>query len=62
VVAHDRNPSSRTVCFHILVAEVEVGSDIVMVVEAVPVRRLDYLAADCIDWAGAVDFLYQRNS
>ena len=62
MVVRDRNLSSRMMSFRILVAEVEAGIDIVMVVEAVSVRCLDYLAADCIDWVGVVDFLYQRNS
>jgi len=67
-VVHDRNLSSRTMSFRTLgripvaAAEVEVVTDIVMVVEAVSVRCPDYLAAGCIDWVAAVGFLYQRNS
>ena len=67
VVELDRNLSSRTMSFHTLgripvaVVEVEVVSDIVMVVEAVFVRRLDYLVAgyrSWIGWVAAVGFLY----
>ena len=66
VVELDRNLSSRTMNFHTLgripvaVVEVEVVSDIVMVVEAVFVPRLDYLVAGYGSRIGlvAVGFLY----
>lgn len=60
-VVADRKVSSRAMSFHTLghipagVAEAEAVSDIVKV-EAASVRCLDYLVADCIDWAVAVDF------